>query len=108
MNILNNLKTSVKLIGAFVIVSIISGIVGIFGITYIQAIDRADTILYQNMTVPISQLAAMDTDFQRIRINERDAIISNDSTETQKYVNTINQLSIDMDKNSAEYEKLII
>jgi len=108
MNVLNNLKTSIKLIGAFIIVAIITAVVGIFGMTYIQAIDNSDTILYQNMTVPISQLAAMDTDFQRIRINVRDAIISNDAAETQKYVNTINQLSADMDKNAAAYDKLII
>jgi len=108
MNALNNLKTNIKLMGAFIILAVITGIVGIFGIIYIKAIDSAGTTLYQNMTVPISQLAAMDTDFQRIRINERDAIISNDAAETQKYVDTINQLSADMDKNAAEYEKLII
>ena len=108
MNILNNLKTGVKLVGAFMVLAVITGIVGVCGMVYIQTITNEDAILYKNMTVPISQLAAMDTDFQRIRINIRDVILSNDAAESQKYIDTINQLSTDMDKNGADYEKLIL
>ena len=88
MNILNNLKTGVKLVGAFMVLAVITGIVGVCGMVYIQTITNEDAILYKNMTVPISQLAAMDTDFQRIRINIRDVILSNDAAESQKLILT--------------------
>jgi len=79
MKWIDNLKTSVKLIGSFVIMGIITGIVGIFGILYIRVIDKADTRLYENYTAPIMQLDEMGVAFQRIRVNIRDAILTNDA-----------------------------
>ena len=104
---INNLKTSVKLIGAFIIMAIITGVVGIFGINYINIIDEADTRLYQHYTVPIMQLDKLGIAFQRIRVNIRDAILINDAeTEKTKY-DTINELSIQMDITATDYEALI-
>jgi len=107
MKWIDNLKTSVKLIGAFIIMAIITGVVGIFGINYIRIIDAADTRLYKNYTVPIMQLDDLGIAFQRIRVNMRDAILINDAeTEKTKY-DTINELSIQMDITAADYEALI-
>jgi len=108
MNFVNNLKISVKLIGGFVLIAIISGIVGAFGITYIKTINDADTRLYQNYTVPISQLGDIAIAFQRTRVNVRDLILSKDAKESQTYVDTIKTLSGDIDKLSAEYKSLIL
>jgi len=107
MNLINNLKTSTKLIGAFVIMAIITGVVGIFGITYIRTIDEADTRLYENYTVPIMQLDQMGIAFQRIRVNMRDALLTPDIQESQKYLSTIGDLTEQMDTIAAEYEALI-
>ncbi len=108
MNALNNLKTSVKLIGSFLIIAIITAVVGGVGIYYISQINAADTTLYQNQTVPISQLADMATAFQRIRVNLRDLILEKDTAKDQTYVGTINQLDGELDTIGSEYEKLIV
>ncbi|MBP6208526.1 MAG: MCP four helix bundle domain-containing protein [Anaerolineales bacterium] len=108
MNFLNNLKTSVKLIGSFLIIAIMTAAVGVIGIIYIRQIDAADTRLYKNNTVPISQLADLSVSFQRTRVNLRDMLLTPDTTEGQKYINTINELAGEIDATSAEYEKLIL
>ena len=108
MNAFNNLKTSVKLIGGFLIIAVITAVVGVLGIYYLRQIDAADTQLYQNNTVPISQLADMATFFQRTRVNLRDMLLAKTPEETQTYADTIRQLSTEIDKISAEYKTLII
>ena len=108
MNVLNNMKTSVKLISSFMIIAVLTAIVGVLGIVYINQIDDADTRLYQNQTVPISQLQELSVSFQRVRVNLRDLLLAKTPEETQKYADTIEQLSSDIDKVEAEYEALIL
>ncbi|HMX21044.1 MAG TPA: MCP four helix bundle domain-containing protein, partial [Anaerolineales bacterium] len=76
MNILNNLKTNVKLLGSFMIVAALTAIVGGVGIYYLRLIDAADTRLYHNNTVPLSQLTNIAVAFQRTRVNLRDMLLS--------------------------------
>ena len=80
MNFLNNLKTSVKLIGSFLIIAIMTAAVGVIGIIYIRQIDAADTRLYKNNTVPISQLADLSVSFQRTRVNLHDMFLTQATT----------------------------
>jgi methyl-accepting chemotaxis protein len=108
MNALNNMRTSTKLIGSFIIIALITAIVGGLGIYYLKQIETADITLYNNQTVPISQLADMATAFQRIRVNLRDLLLAQSPEEAQKYVSTINELSIKMENLSKDYEKLIL
>ena len=108
MNALNNLKTGVKLIGSFLIIALLTVVVGAVGIYYLRQIDAAGTKLYQNQTVPLGQLADIATSFQRIRVNLRDSILATTPEEAQGYVNSIKQLSAEIDKTSVEYEKLIV
>ena len=61
MNAINNLKTSVRLIGSFLIIALVTAVVGSMGIAYIRQIDNAATKLYQDQTVPLSQLGDIVT-----------------------------------------------
>ncbi|KPL78676.1 hypothetical protein ADN00_05330 [Ornatilinea apprima] len=107
MKWINNLRTGAKLLGTFILLAAISGVVGLFGISYIGIIDDADTRLYQNYTVPIMQLDKMGIAFQRIRVNMRDAILVDDAAANQSNYDTIDELSALMDTVGAEYEALI-
>ena len=107
MKWIDNLKTNVRLIGAFIFMAVLTGVVGVFGINYIRQIDAADTRLYQNYTIPIMQLDRLGIAFQRIRVNMRDAILIDDTKEQQTKYETINELSAEMDIIAAEYEALI-
>jgi methyl-accepting chemotaxis protein len=107
MNFLNNLRTSVKLIGSFLIIALITAVVGGVGIYYIKQIDTADTYLYENYAIPLGQLLRITESFQRTRVNLRDLILAENDAEAQKYVDTIQQLSDELDKDMTEYDKLI-
>ncbi len=82
---MNNLKISWKLIGSFFIVAIIMAIVGVIGITNMRAIDNADTILYEDVTVPISILGQISEDFQLVRVNVRDMILADKEDDVIKF-----------------------
>ncbi|MBK8421943.1 MCP four helix bundle domain-containing protein [Candidatus Villigracilis saccharophilus] len=108
MSFLNNLRTGVKLIGSFLIIAVITAVVGVLGIYYIKQIDAADTRLYQNQTVPLGQIADAAVAFQRTRVNLRDMILAADTAEAQKYADTIKTLDEQIVTLSADYEKLIV
>ena len=108
MNILNNLKTRVKLIGSFLLIAAATAAVGIVGVYYIRLIDAADTRLYHNYTVPLNQLSNLSVAFQRTRVNLRDMLLTPSTSESQKYHDTINELETQIDQYSSEYEKLIL
>lgn len=108
MKFLNNLKTSVKLISSFMIVALIAGVIGVVGIFNIQTLDTMDIELYKNYTVPISQLSAMSIDLQRIRVNLRDGIINTNSAAIKENLDTITQLSTNIDNSALDFQKTIL
>ncbi|HNY12954.1 MAG TPA: MCP four helix bundle domain-containing protein, partial [Candidatus Wallbacteria bacterium] len=74
---MGNLSVRAKIFGLIIFAAIIVSIVGYIGIKNIRAIDEADTVLYEKMLVPITQLSDISVYYQRIRINLRDIIIAN-------------------------------
>jgi methyl-accepting chemotaxis protein len=73
-----NLKISQKLIIAFLVVAVIAGVVGFSGIKNIREISNADKKMYENITIPISELGNIQQRFHRVQSNIRDIIIAND------------------------------
>lgn len=108
MNWYYNLSIKTKLLSGFILIAIIAGIIGYIGIKKIHEVDDRDTLLYQNMTVPLSQLTNISTTFQRIRVNTRDMILAQEPAEIQKNKNDINDLIVVIDNEAAAFEKLII
>jgi methyl-accepting chemotaxis protein len=108
MNWYYNLKISVKLLSAFVIVAAIAGIIGAIGVVEIKKIDDADTKLYEKITVPIGQLQDVSVSFQRLRVNVRDVILSTSAEDIQKYAKRIQELRGEIDKAATEFEKTIL
>ena len=60
------------------------------------------------MTVPLSQLAHISTDFQRIRVNSRDMIDAQEPDQIKHYAGRIEEHSAAIGKNAEAYEKTII
>ncbi|HEX2993800.1 MAG TPA: MCP four helix bundle domain-containing protein, partial [Anaerolineales bacterium] len=108
MKILNNLKTSVKLIGSFLIIAILTGIVGGVGVYYLQQIDASYTHVIDNHTMGINRLADISVAFQRTRVNLRDILLTPTASGGKQYIDTIEELDGEITEKSAEYEKLII
>lgn len=65
----NNLKIGTKLVTGFILVALIAGLIGYIGIMKIHQIDDADTKLYAQMTIPLTEIGQVSSAFQRMRCN---------------------------------------
>ncbi|MCG6553352.1 MAG: MCP four helix bundle domain-containing protein [Candidatus Magnetominusculus sp. LBB02] len=108
MRLLDDMKIGTKLIGSFLVVALIAAFIGVFGIINLHKIEEADTMLYEKMTVPISQLGDIATSFQRIRINVMELSDAKTKEEMQKPLDLITQLRAAIEKDATEFEKTII
>lgn len=102
-----NLKISFKLILGFITVALIAGVVGILGINYIHQIDTADTEMYTDNTVPLSQLGVVIEKYQRIRVNHRDLALNLDLEEKKESISKIEDFEKDMFENLEHYGKTV-
>jgi methyl-accepting chemotaxis protein len=95
MKFIDNLKMGPKLIGSFLIMAAIATLVGVIGIKEIHTIEAADTQLYEKMTVPLADMGDLMTAFQRLRVNQYQAILNNDA---KTFGKTIDGLLVDIAK----------
>jgi len=102
-----NLKIGTKLISAFILVALLTGVVGLIGIQNISTLNDNDTELYEKMTEPIGWMGDIATFFQRIRVNSREVILSKDKAETEKYIKRIYSFRDTIDLISTQFEKRI-
>ena len=103
-----NLSIGKKLIGGFVVVAFIAGIIGFIGISKIRTIGAADLMLYEKITVPTAQLLKISTSFQMIRSEVLYLVRSTTATEKEKHINAVKALQEIIDKESVLYEKTIL
>lgn len=67
MNILNNMKTAVKLFGGFSIVAALLIIVAVLGYTSMKTINDGMTSMYYDRLLPIKQLGNADSAMFKMR-----------------------------------------
>ena len=72
---MKNMKLSVKLIGAFIFISLITICVGAIGVYKIRAIDQGGTAMYEQNTKPLGYISEAAVFFQKNRGVIRDMII---------------------------------
>ena len=101
---LSNIKIGTKVLAGFVILALIASLIGITGIVYIKTIDKADTSLYQNITMGLKNIMGGAVSFHRIRVNLRDMIRNNDQEGIKKNEDRIKELSEIMHKDITEAE----
>jgi methyl-accepting chemotaxis protein len=104
-----DLRIAVRLIWCFVIVALIAAAVGVVGTVNLSTISKADTHLFQGMTVPLTELAAINVSFLQLRMAIRDIALCADTKEDpKKYTATARQLSKEITDALKEYEKTIV
>ena len=69
MGIIRNRKIATKLIAGFILVSLITALVGGLGIYFTRMINKADTQLYMDNTLGISNVSTIAITYQRVRYN---------------------------------------
>jgi len=104
----NNLKIGTKLISGFIIVALIAVTIGLVGIKEINVLDDNGGKLYEKITVPMGEMADISISFQRIRINMRDLVETNDKQEKAQILETIKKLREQIGEKQAAFEKTIL
>jgi len=105
MKYYKNLKISSKLIVGFVIVALLSGVVGIVAIINTNNIIDRGNQLYQQNLIPLKPVAKIQNDFLKIRINLRDMALAKTTEAKAKYSNNIETLHKDLQDNIQSYSK---
>ncbi|MEN8908199.1 MAG: methyl-accepting chemotaxis protein [Clostridiales bacterium] len=108
MKLFYNMKIATKLITTFILVAMIAGIVGIYGIINMKSIQTSDLELYEKMTVPMNYLQTIAERFQRIRVESRDSVIYNNTEGIEESISLIESYRNDISKNSELLEKTIL
>ena len=102
-----NRKISTKIIIGFVLVSLISCLIGWIGMTSIKTVERDDTLLYESMTVPTRELGEISTAYQRINVNIREIIINPNPDDRAAQLESYNERVKEIDARSEEFVKTI-
>ena len=108
MNWFRNLKISKKLILSFVLVALITGIMGVYAIVQLKSLANSDTELYEHMTVPISQMAEISTLFETINSDARDLIIAQSAEDISTHVQLITEEKEKISKLSDQFSETML
>ncbi len=84
MNILDNVKTSAKLISNFAIIAIITVIVAVISGINMQAINHYAEVMYQDHLVPISELADIRSQLNQLRGDVFEFVTASASNSSQE------------------------
>ncbi len=102
---MNQLKIRTKLLISFVLLGLISGIIGYVGITKINEIATKDTELFEEVTVPIGDFSKIIFNFQSTRVLYRDYVRENNVSEINNLINNRKDLSEEIGTLMLEIEK---
>ncbi|MGE5497055.1 MAG: methyl-accepting chemotaxis protein [Syntrophothermus sp.] len=108
MNWINNLSIKAKLLASFGIVILMTVIIGLIAIYDLKQIEDQNTVMFEKITAPMSELADITNYFQRIRVNTRDIILANDQSEVNEYATRIYTYREKVDKLLISFESTII
>ncbi|MBF0529705.1 MAG: MCP four helix bundle domain-containing protein [Deltaproteobacteria bacterium] len=91
MNLLSNLKLGVKIFFSFLIVGMLTGVIGYLGVGNLRKAEDLTRSLYENNTKLLGDISAATVAFQKSRVHLRDILIGKyiSNEETDKYLNAI-------------------
>jgi methyl-accepting chemotaxis protein len=99
-----NLKTSVKLISAFVLMALILGFVGLYGLNNLKQVNTKLDFMYKQRVIPVGYLTDAQVAYQRMRVNIRDMnFIAETIEQKNEKEATINDLRAQVEKNLQSY-----
>jgi len=101
----SNLKTSVKLVSTFVLMSIIIGVVGVYGLTNLSKLNEQLQFMFEERIVPITDISSAETNYQRIRVNIRDMVfVMKTQEEIKEQEKKLDEIISEIDENVKNYE----
>ncbi|MGD0080530.1 MAG: methyl-accepting chemotaxis protein [Methanoregula sp.] len=91
MQFIDDMKMGKKLIGAFLIITLIAVVIAVIGYTNLVTTSSATTSLYEDSVIPTGQIGVASADFQQLRAELYRYIFVPDSRSTEEQT-TIPQL----------------
>ncbi len=108
MSWFNNLKINTRILSGFVLLAMITALVGVIGISNLNKVSKNDAVLYQNMTLPLKEMIQIAVSYQKIRVDTRDMILANDTQLIKKYVDDIQFYKGKLAESSRLFEKSLL
>ncbi|BBI35507.1 methyl-accepting chemotaxis protein [Cohnella abietis] len=100
-----NLKTSVKLVASFFVVSMVLVVVGLYGLNNMSKVNDGLTNMYIDNLLPMNQLSETQILYQRLRINFREISDSDNNTERDQYAEKVKELRGSIQSKLTDYRK---
>lgn len=101
-----NLKTSVKLVSAFVVMALIVAAVGLVSINNLSGMSNHSTELYSNNLVSVRNLGEAQTAYQSLRVAVRDISTLPGKPEKDELARKVQDYKQDVHDNMEEYRPL--
>src|ERR1017187_4289810 len=102
----NILELRTKMIAGFVLVALITAVVGMIALRSMSIMAQADQRLYEDATVPLPELSNIGTSFEKMRVPSRNFIPAQGTAEGRAaFDNQLKILSANIDQASAAFEK---
>jgi len=101
-------KLRTKLLTSFLVVSLITLLIGIIGTTRIHKLNANDSKLYERVTVPLGQISDVSTAFQRIRVNMLVAVHAKDKAQLDDAIKSIEKFRGIIKPNLEVFEKTLL
>lgn len=98
-----SLKTRTKLISAYLVLSMLIGIVGFIGVANMQTINKGMNAMYHERLIPIETLGDIQLKIISIRMNLYTLLIPNNQIAVTEVKDAINQLKVENDALIQEY-----
>lgn len=108
MNWFSNLKIKAKLIAAFVVLAIFTGVVGVIGINSMSQINKRGDEMYYNSFIPAQNLAGIQRDLIEVRATYLLMLYERDATKLQDRIDLIAGFVERTNTILNEYDKAII
>ncbi len=102
----SNLKIGKKLLLSFILIAIISGLMGVFGIVALKNISQNSNNMYGKMTVPLERLLRISVAFERVKLNSSEMVNVQNPNEIQDHITKIKQDSADIDSLTKEFSTM--
>ncbi len=103
---LKNIKISVKLIGAFLIVCAITAAVGYLGLSNMKKLNEAADVLYQNELRGVSFIKEANVNLLSLGRSLRNAVLASESSERLSTIENIDQHFNKLKNNIAQAQPL--
>jgi len=106
---MKNMKLSAKLIGSFLLVALITLVVGYIGVTRIRGMEKAETDMFEENVKPLSYISGVAVGFQKTRGAVRDILLNKFvySKEINLEINQLKELDQKREEGLGRYEKAL-